>query len=498
MKKLLAIATLATGISALAASEKAFTVQCAAVDEQVKAATTIGQLVGYPMLGTMASMGLADNDLTAMFGQLRQGENGLLEIYCDAEKMATFDDMDEAFAFSFLCAPGKSRQEFFAANEGKEEKDGVVKLDDDEFVAYSADGKWAALASSAELAKTALSGVTAAKAPMDGDFVRFEASKTGMEVFAKIFALSATQAQASGADVSSMQAVAELLRTIATYRAGLRVAADGLFLHVKLSPVPGSDLASVATVPLEGDALAFAPADAVYAVSVALNSSVDGELSDAVMKEVVAFLEEGGVKTGWMKFVCENGVSRLSIDLKAMVAYFAGGEAAKALKALDPAKFQARFQKFSKDSCVVKRDTKPCAVSVSLGDCVDAGTPVSALFAQTLPEAAAKKPAIVGIYRYYSVAKAVAPLLVDFVPGNGASILKAGIATLPSDAGAASAGALYREGDDLGFIARVSAGEIKGIAAVFSAGVAYYTMLNAEDCECDADDDGDDDAAVGE
>ena len=118
---------------------------------------------------------------------------------------------------------------------------------------------------------------------------------------------------------------------------------------------------------------------------------------------------------------------------------------------------------------------------------------MSALFAKVLPDAAAKKPSVACVYRYYTFVKALAPALAVFVPEKTASVFSAAIATLPSDDGAGIATALYRDGADLAFTSRVSAEEIRGFAAVFNAVVGYMAMAEAEDCGCDSGDDDDDD-----
>ena len=95
-KAIMAAIALALGIGVNAAPEKVLTMQVADNATLVNAATTAGNLVGYPMFGMMATMALADNPVNAELGGFRAGENALAVLYADPEKVTTLEELDKA------------------------------------------------------------------------------------------------------------------------------------------------------------------------------------------------------------------------------------------------------------------------------------------------------------------------------------------------------------------------------------------------------------------
>lgn len=496
--KILTAATLVLGFRAFAAPEKALTIQLADKNGLVQAATKAGELVGYPMLGTMASMGLADNPINKELGAFRDGASELLVLHLDPEKLQNGDVSTAFCGFACLYAPVMTKEEFLAADEDRKEEDGVIKIDSDAFVAYSEDGKWAAVATSPEYAKGALADVAVAQKPMNGDVMRVSLAKTAMSIFGKILAEIETTMEAEGkADAANIKDLVEISGMVDSFDFGVRVADAGIDMHGILKPTPGSELTKIGTSPLEGNALAFAPADALIACAYAKNSGYDGKKLVAIIDGILEFLKDGGVKTDFFSGKEENGVAKYSFDVAAAIKYFSSEEAQAALEALDPEKFQKKFQALCEGGNKIVPDTKPFAVALSVPG-ADAKTSISELFAKILPEASAKKPCGVGLYRYYSALKTLAPLCVELVPEDGGkSMLQAACASLPSDDGAAIVAANYRDGDSFLCDFRISAQEIRGWTAVVNAGIAYFAMVSGGECDsCDEDDDddGDDDS----
>lgn len=491
-KTLIAAVALAFGLGANAAVEKVATIQVADKNALIQAATAAGNLVGYPMLGMMATMGLAENPINAELGEFRPGESALGVVYVDIEKVAKLDDVDDAFGgFAFVYAPTKSKQDFLLSHEDAVETDGVIKFEKDAFLVYSEDGKWAAVGSSAEFAKNGLAEAAVVQKPLDGDFARLAVLKPGMKLYSMAIAEAMKEFEETG--VSNVKAMPTLLATIEaidSFDVSLGVNDAGLAVRGSFLPVAGSDLSKLCVKPLEGDALAFAPADAIIATSAAEGSGFDAAAGVGLYDGIVAAIKEGGVNTDWYKSASEGTTYKIVCDVAAAVKYFMSEEGQTAAAAVDTNALQAKVQSlYNEDMCKINPASKPYSFSLSIPK-TDSKASMSALFAKVLPEAAAKKPAAVSVYRYYSTIKALAPEFAALIPQDGnASLISAGISTLPTDDDAAIATAIYREGDSIAFSARASAQEIRGFTAVVNAIIAYAAMSNAENCACEDDDD---------
>lgn len=495
MKKILAVAVFALGFCANAAVEKVLTIQVADKNTLIQAATKAGELVGYPMLGTMATMGLAENPINQELGEFREGENALILVYLDPDKVTKADDVANAFAGAALVyAPAKSKQDLLTSKEGLTETDGVItEKDEDGAVVYSADEKWAACGSSAEYAKLALAEIAAAQKPMDGDFVRVAFTKPFVKIYGLAIEECLKDMEKTGIAFKTMPSIMEIVSMVESGWYGLRIGDAGLDARCTVTPVAGSELSKLGLKPLEGDVLAFAPADAVLAGASAEGCGSDCTKAFALYDAIVAAVKESGVNTDWYKSVKEGTIVKVVCDVAAAVKYFKSEEGSKAADAVDTdalrQKIQAKIQALATDD-LYKLDPASPASSVSISvPGADSKVSMSALFAKVLPEAAAAKPVSVGVIRYYSALKALAPTFVALVPEEAnASILKAGVAALPSDDNSAIAVATYREGDDFKMFGRISAQEIRGFAALFNTGIAYFSMMQANACECDDED----------
>lgn len=499
-KIIAAVVAMALGIGANAAVEKVLTIQVADKDALEQAATTAGNLVGYPILGMTARMTLADNPVNKELGEFRAGESLLAVIYADPDKATTADDLDKAFAgIALVYAPAKSKQDFLTSKEGLTETDGIIQLDPTTFIAYSEDDKWATAATSAEFAKSALAEIPAARKPMDGNFVSLGFSKPGVKLYAMILEDATKEVAETGVNIKAMPSLFAMLNMLESGNFGFRLREDGLDMRGSILPVAGSDLSKIFTKPLEGDALAFAPANSLYVTAASEGAGFDGAKALAIYDGIVAALKEAGLNTDWYKSTRNESIYNVALDIVAAIAYFTSEEGQTAAAAVDTSAIHAKVQSlYSDDMYKIDPASKPFFLAMSIPG-VDSKKPMSELFAKILPDAAAKKPSTMTVCRYYSAIKALAPVLAKFVPEESASVLNAAIASLPSDDGAATAGAAYREGDSIAFTATVSAQEIRGFAALFNAGVAYFGMLGSNDEDIDADDEigGEDDIDVG-
>lgn len=498
------IAAMAVGLNAAAATEKVASIQIPEMNALVKSAAKAGELVGYPMLGTMASMALVDNPVVETLGALREGENAIVVLYADGEKLATMKnpmELSSGCDAAVVYAPAKSKQDFLLSKPGLEEKDGAIEVDET-FVAFAEDGKWAAAATSAEFAKRAVAECLAdAKAPMDGDFIRVSLAKSAIKCIASLMEEAKKTAVADANDKAAFDNLINVLGMVDDYRFGARIGDAGLDIWVKCKTVDGSEVSKIGLTPLAGDALGFAPADSVYALAGAKGCGYNAAKSVEAIKGAVGFFKDGGCNTDWFKSDANGTVFKLSLDVIAAVKYF-NADGKEKVDALDPMKFMEKYKELARDANKMSAQAEPFSFSFAMPG-VKSKLPVSTLFARILPEAGAKKPYLVGVYRVYSFVKALAPSLVEMLPENERAMLNAAVATLPADDAAASVFAAYRDGADTSGIMRFSADEIRGYAAIFNAFVSYQALKEAssgdeadEDDEADDDDDEDEDAVT--
>ena len=108
-------------------------------------------------------------------------------------------------------------------------------------------------------------------------------------------------------------------------------------------------------------------------------------------------------------------------------------------------------------------------------------TTPQARFARAMPEVAAKSLYCASVASLYAFVKAVAPTLVGLAKDGERAVLSPMLATLPSAVDGACASAVWREGDEHGFMLRVSADEIRGLAALGNAVFAYAMMRPRQD-----------------
>ena len=502
-KLIAAIAAFALGLGAVATPEKALTIQITDINGLTKAATKAGELVGYPMLGTLAAMGLADNEAVQMFGAPRNGENGLFVIYADPEKITGENSLEPAFTngdlgIAFIFAPTKSKQDFLLTNKdaGAEEKDGVISLAGMS-IAYAEDGKWVAVASSPDFAKTALTDAADAQKPMDDDVLRFNVKAPAIKIASVIFKEAAAK-NPTDPQMKSLLEGLPLLEMIDSYCVGMRINDAGLDCRGKLCPVAGSELSKFALKSIEGDAFAGIPDSSIYTVVGAEGAGSEGEAFVKLLEGLVGFFKEGGCDTSWFKREGEGTVAHMTLDLPAAIKYFTG-EGKEAVDKLDPEKFIAKYYELAAECNKCSANSKPFKFSLAFAGVQPTGAQ-GAVFAKTLPEAADKKPAMIGLYRCYSAIKALAPLLAEFAPEEVKSMINAAVATLPADDDAAIAMVQFRDGDALGFLARISANEIRGFAAIANVCIATMGMSCSdticEEYEDEDDDDDDADSAV--
>ena len=520
MKKLTMIIALGLALCANAATEKLFHAKVADLNGLVRTAAKAGELVGYPMLGSMASMAIAENNpLAKWVGPLRDGEAVSVVFYGDAEKLSAKDepldiDDDDDVEFAFLLAPQKSKEEFLASRPGLAEKDGAIEIDmslddDDEdysddddddddadadepgeadggdeadagnkgYIVFSADGKWACLGSTAEFAKKAVeSELDYARQGLGDAFVGFGATKAGMKLVNKSAATALEEQlkaqKGTDEDRKAVKNVVDVLAMIESIESSLALGDAGLDFKCSIKSIEGTELAKLGLTPIEGDGLAFAQPDAVFAYSSAANSGYMGGEPGKQLMELVQLIAKYGLKTDWLAAE-DEAASCWRLDLPAAVKYISG-EGAEAFGKIDPEKFVAEWRAIGAKMTGFTAEGPASRFAFALAGSNVKLSP-SARFARVLGDVSAKKPYRVSVYALYASVKAVLPLMIE----TGADEemlpkLKVMVAALPTNEDGAIAAACWRDGADIDFLLRISADEIRGVAAIATN---FFTFL---------------------
>ena len=188
MKKLVCSLVILTSVVAFAAQEKVGTIQIDNMTGLAKSCTKLGDMLGNPMASSVVTGALANNSSVKYFGPMRAdaGVSVVLGLYLDAAKLGCTNENDEVMAFTVVYPVVGGKAKFLKLHQDAKEQDGVIRVDDDEFTAFSADGKWATKAKTAALAKAALADVELAQKRMGGDVARIRVNKKGLVRRAKL------------------------------------------------------------------------------------------------------------------------------------------------------------------------------------------------------------------------------------------------------------------------------------------------------------------------
>lgn len=499
MKRLLAALAVSVSLSALAASEKpAVVVRVTDAAGLASAISQTGVFIGNPLLALPLAARVAENPVTQFFGPGRAGAATVLFVTVDPEKTtaASLEAMAGDLHPAVLYPVTKGKADFLAAHPDAEEKDGVIRVSKpkDAFVAFSADGAWAAMSDTAARAQAALSEVGLAATSLEGDLVQMDVTSAGVGLMGRALDVALREnAEHLGKGVQVQAALsADLLRQVKGLGVALRVDEAGLALRAQLEPMAGSAYAKLAPEPLPaGDALAFAGTDALYACAYAKDCG-QGDF-DASWAKAAAFVAKQGLDMSWLACTKQGAARTLTFDLERCVQYFATTGMAR-LNALDPQKVVQEAAAISEaEGACLKTEGPAGAVAFALKG-ADTKSTVSARFAKVAPEASSKKPYMVAAGSLYSAVRALAPKLVGLLPADEATAVQPLLQTLAPDGPGGMASYSWREGDKLKGVLRISPDEIKGLSTCFTLVAGGMMIREMKAMQMDAsEDEGDED-----
>ena len=501
MKKHIILAAAAAMMLMSAAADELVKIGSAQVADQAtltKAAAQLASLSGNPMLGALAASSIAKNPVYEYFGPMRAGEPMLAIVYADkddlqkaadgAESDDFFDDLDVEIAV--LYPAQRTKIAFMAAHPGSYEKDGLVVVEalneDDEdigddgekpepertYTAFSEDGLWATMSKDKDAARAALAEVAAATAPLEGDFVRFQIPQSFFKIAAR--ALGELAKKEKDEQKSKNLAIAQKRFTmIESARVGVRATETAVDLRGSAKPLPSTEAAAVGLTPLGQDPLAFAPADAIAATAAAPGAGCP-EFGLRRYVAVSILLEKYGIKSDYLTAAFTDATANILFDPAKAIAFFQGPGKEKAA-AIDPAIFSAELR----EAVYEASDVALCATPASNISLAIAGHPApvppAEALVKTLPEAAAVRPYFVQHIAIYALLKGLAKEFAALAPAEAQTGIAAMLATLPPPGAAGTASAYFRNGDDISFITRISADEIRGVGALVNAAIGFIT-----------------------
>ena len=516
MKKLVCTLAILASAVAFAAKEKVATVQIDNMTGLAKSCAKLGELLGNPMASSMASGALANNPAAEYFGPMRAdaGVSVAIGLYLDADRLDFTNKTDDVMSCTVVYPVIGGKAKFLKQHKDAKEQDGVIMVDDDEFTAFSADGKWATTAETAALAKAALADIETAQKKMDGDAVRVRVNKKGLNALAKVLDKVAKEENSAG----WLKPFVESVRSATAAVGAVKVSDAGLDFNGSLKAASDSVLAKFGKGSLGADPLKFAAKDAVYARAIAPGGTLRSNLTvDAQMKLVFKLVKDLGVDVDkFLSYAVKGDDLRIVGDVKSAIDYFKGAET-NGLK--------AAFEKKAGDKDFMDRLTaeyseamdkntvfEPCTRALNLSFAVKGYAGAASLaerYAATLPEAAAKKPFDCAFLSYLSIVNAAIPGVIESLDEEQRAMAQPLLAQLPKEGKGGVASALWREGDTFKGLCRISADELKGIGAAVNVGMSFAMMnamkgaaarasaaanaLDDDDDDDDEDDDADDD-----
>jgi len=467
MKKLLVTLVLALSLAANAAWEKVGGIQVADINTLITGVTKLGEFTGNPMLGLMVSSSVTKLPFLRFFGPGREKTPLALIVFYNGKD----------FEYAVLFPVSQTQEEFLKRRPGTVDdegvitlnKDGLVEPDDADFedfnyVAFSKDGKWAAVSDKREQARLAILETAIAEKPMGDNLVKVGIGPNGMALIRKAIEVRQMQEALDKDEHKDAQKYfREVLSDCEALMCGVSVDDKGLALEGMLKPTPGSRLAKCGLEPLGENPLAFAKKDALGAYA----QAKDCGQAHVTFRDIQKFSERQGLKMDYITAEdLGNGVSRFTLDIPAAVAYLKG--ATNEIAKVDTAKFNRDFTRLIDFQDTFRVENPAMSGSIAIKGHETAATPAERL-ANVLPEIAAKKPYQVQVFSIYALVKALVPHVLEAMNEDERVMFQAVLAALPAEGKGGIASALWRENGVHNFILRVSADEFKSVSAGFSA-----------------------------
>ena len=425
----------------------------------VKAECMAGSWVGQGTPTLDFSQWLLNIPMVQALGPLREKTPFAFVRFVDSEVAEKYAETRWVLTSqAVVCGIAWSRDEFLREVPGAVGTNGLVRLENGQgkvgldeywYVAFSSDGRWAAIGESPEMARMALEEKPGES--VRGACVRGTVYSEGLKVMAS---------RSSG--FKGLSKLSEL-------NLDFRLEADGLRVHGNGVLRSTAESSMVECSPLGTDALSGASSRSLYAVAMTGDERTDlFDFHDG--DAMLAVLREGGIDVSSVRpSVSSNGNCTISLGLPFVRDYL---EKTWGLFGEEPdADLVGKLQGLTRSRRELGLLTN-VVCSIVVEGCEPVGAP-SGRFAALLPHMPSKRPHAVAFVDLYRLLKAVFCEQVSHEESNVRSVLLRFLAQLP-ESGDGMAWRLGRQGENLEVEAKVAASEIKGLIFLWKA---YCTLM---------------------
>ena len=446
--------------------ERVATVQVADTAALVQGISKLGELTGNAMIGMMASQAIAQNPYAEMLDAPREGAGMTFVLFVENGNFDT----------AVLYPVSVTKAQFLKSCEGAVESNGLIKAESS-FVAFSKDGKWAAVGDNPRRARAALKETAIAEKKIDGDLVRIRVDniRAIKDQVSDFLSFCGDEKQKAQTDK-----LREQIDSIVGVVAALKVGDKGLDFRMSFKVTEGSAFDKSGKSALAPGHFSFAGPDAIMAQVTAKDS---GSLEYADYADVIKVIAQSGIDLSsfYDDKSSEPGknIFRAVVDVPALVKYFTQFDADK----FDGEKFMENVEKIKKAGA--NPETK---YSLAL----KGHKPIASVeerFALTMPEAKGKSVIGASFLSIGSIMKAVMPVVLAQADKGVKQQLAPLVAMIPPEAKGGTAAICWRDGATYKMLVRISPDEFKALsplmAGAMTLGSAMHSAPSAGDDEED-------------
>lgn len=435
--------------------ERVATVQVADTAALVQGISKLGELTGNAMIGMMASQAIAQNPYAEMLDAPREGAGMTFVLFVENGNT----DMAVLYPVSI------SKAQFLKSCEGAVESNGLIKAESS-FVAFSKDGKWAAVGDNPRRARAALKETAIAEKKIDGDLVRIRVDN-----------IRAIKDQVSDMlSACGNGKLKEQIDSIASVVAAVKVGNRGLDFRVNLKVTEGSAFDNAGKTPLDPGYFSFAGPDAIMAQVTAKDS---GSMEYVDYADVIKVIAQSGIDLSSFyddkSSEPSKNIFRVVVDVPALVKYFTQFDADK----FDGEKFMENVEKIKKAGA--NPETK-CSLALK------GHKPVASVedrFAHTMPEAKGKSVIGASFLSLGSIMKAVMPVVLAQADKGVKQQLAPLVTMIPPEAKGGTATICWRDGATYKMLVRISPDEFKALSPLMAGAMTLGSAMHSAPSACD-------------
>ena len=436
--------------------ERVATFQIADTASLVQGISKLGEMTGNAMIGMMASQAIAQNPYAEMLDAPREGAGMTFVLFMENGNFDT----------AILYPVSVTKAQFLKSCEGAVESNGLIKAESS-FVAFSKDGKWAAVGDNPRRARAALKETAIAEKKIDGDLVRIRVDniRAIKDQVSDFLSFCGDEKQKAQTDK-----LREQIDSIVGVVAALKVGDKGLDFRMSFKVSEGSAFDKTGKTPLAPGYFSFAGPDAIMAQAVAKN--VGAEYFDSA--DLVKVLAKHGIDIS--SFYDDKGseddknIGRVVIDVPALVKYFKQFDAGK----VDGEKLLEDIGKIKKDG-----ESNP---EMKCSYALKGHKPIASVeerFALTMPEAKGKSVIGASFLSLGSIVKVVMPAVLAQADKNVKQQLSPLVAMLPPEAKGGTAHIIWRDGATFKMIVRISPDEFKALSPLMAGAMTLGSAMHA-------------------